>query len=138
MVRRPDIGPPASPVPPEFFRPGRWDGLFWVDTPDEEEQERILEIYGQLYNVTIPPTLKDLVDLTGWTGAELRQLCIEAAYHEGDFARAAEHVVPLSYSAGDYLAQLRQWGESRCIPANKAKSPQRTPTPVPLPSGHYL
>lgn len=125
-------------IPPEFFRPGRWDGLFWVDLPDEHEQERILEIYSKTYQVPIPSTLKDTVDLNGWSGAELRQLCIEAAYHDGDFTRAAENVVPLSFSAGEYLHQLRQWGEARCIPANRPKPPQKYDKPVPLPTGHYL
>lgn len=130
-----------SGIPPEFFRPGRWDGLFWVDTPEEDEQDRILEIYGQKYGVAIPPTLRDNMDLTGWTGAELQQLCVEAAYSEGDFDEAARNVIPLAHSAGEYLGQLRDWGEARCIPANKVKVAAKKSKPkasVPTPSGHYL
>ena len=127
-----------SGIPPEFFRPGRWDGLFWVDTPEEDEQDRILEIYSQHYGVTIPPTLRDTINLNDWTGAELQQFCIEAAYHEGDFTEAAKHVIPLSFSNAEYLSQLREWGKARCIPANKAQAPIKADKPIPLPTGHYL
>lgn len=129
-----------SAIPPEFFRPGRWDGIFFVDLPDEEERAKILDYYGKVYRVEIPSTIESDVTLDGWSGAELRQLCIEAAKYHGNFGEAADNVIPLSYSAKEYIDKIRAWAETRCLHASRP----RRPRPVKegnnhnLPVGQYL
>lgn len=39
-----------SRIPPEFLRKGRFDELFYVDFPNDEERRKIIEIH--LKNVT--------------------------------------------------------------------------------------
>lgn len=105
-------------LPPEYLRSGRWDGVFFVDVPSENERLQILDIYLKKFHNMSVSDLSEIPDLTDYTGAEIRQLCIEAAYNGSDFMEAAKYVIPIARARRTELQQLRDWASHNCIPAS--------------------
>ena len=68
-------------LPPEYTRMGRWDAIFFVDNPGPGEREEILDIYRHQFEVDLAFPYPNL---DGYSGAEIRQVAIEAAYNGGD------------------------------------------------------
>ncbi len=67
-------------VDPALRRPGRFDREFEVSVPNEEGRLEILEIHTRGMPIGDDIDLKDLSsDLHGYTGADLKSLCREAA-----------------------------------------------------------
>ncbi|MBW1992304.1 MAG: AAA family ATPase [Deltaproteobacteria bacterium] len=106
-----------SKLPPEYTRMGRWDAIFFVDNPGPGEREQILKIYLEQFRVE--PKGKNLPDLEGYSGAEIRQVAIEAAYNGGDLEAAARFVIPISRSQKAQMDALREWARARTIPASR-------------------
>ena len=108
-----------SKIPPEYTRMGRWDAIFFVENPGLQQRYDILEIYlGQFMdkkNLDFPK----MPDLDGYSGAEIRQVAIEAAYNGGDLEAAARFVIPISRSQKAQMDDLREWARARTIPAGK-------------------
>jgi SpoVK/Ycf46/Vps4 family AAA+-type ATPase len=96
-----------SNLPTEYTRAGRWDAIFFIDLPQPAERKQILDMYVQKFLKR--ELLKDekVPNLDGYTGAEIRQLVIEAAYCGGDLMEAEKFVIPLSKSAPDRIKNLR-------------------------------
>ena len=114
-------------IPPEFTRSGRFDAVFFCDLPDAEERGEILDIYASKYGVTIPPDLETQLDLELWTGAELKQLCIETAFHKkGNIVDAAQMIKPLYKPlVNTEVKKLRDWAATRCLSAQRAPEIRR-------------
>lgn len=123
----------VSRLPSELLRRGRFDELFFVDLPTEEEREDILHLYFQRYlQVDIHSNegfAKQLVTLTdGFTGADLESAVRELAYRkvaepEHDLTRSEilssfQNVVPLSQTSPEKIDQIRSWGKERAVPAS--------------------
>jgi hypothetical protein len=113
-------------IPPEYTRMGRWDGIFFVDNPGVREQLDILDIYlKQFMGKTIGTLMAEsdgrvkIPDLDGYSGAEIRQVAIEAAYNGGDLEAAARFVIPISKSQKQQMDALREWARARTIPASR-------------------
>ena len=107
-------------LPPEYTRMGRWDAIFFVDSPGSNERLEIMDIYTRQF---ISKPLIDFgktPDLDGYSGAEIRQVAIEAAYNGGDLEAAARFVIPISRSQKAQMDALREWARARTIPASKA------------------
>ena len=117
-----------SMIPPEFLRAERWDAIFFVNLPSPRERGMILETYKKHFNVS-----GDAPDLTGWTGAEIRQLCRTAAMLSTDLKGAEKYVIPLSRSRSEEIEALRMWAQERTIPASKDTCDQ----PMPVQSGKH-
>ena len=67
-------------VDPALRRPGRFDREFEVSVPNEDGRLEILEIHTRGMPINNEIDLKDLsADLHGYTGADLKSLCREAA-----------------------------------------------------------
>ena len=67
-------------VDPALRRPGRFDREFEVSVPNEDGRLEILEIHTRGMPISEDIDLKDLsLDLHGYTGADLKSLCREAA-----------------------------------------------------------
>jgi SpoVK/Ycf46/Vps4 family AAA+-type ATPase len=101
-----------------FVRSGRWDAIFFVDLPNRQERREIMGIYLKEFLDKTPQDFERLPDLAGYSGAEIRQVCIEAAYNGGDLEAAVNFVIPLSKSNKDQIDALRKWAEGRTIPAS--------------------
>ena len=69
-----------SSVPPEFFRKGRFDELFLVELPDDEERRRIFQIHlakrGKLTSQV--DVLKLIKPTEGYSGADIESVVKEA------------------------------------------------------------
>lgn len=118
----------VSALPPELLRKGRFDELFFVDLPTEEERRAILLTACQAHG--IGKGRADVVDVAtiaastqDFTGAELAALVPDAmfaAFAEGarpiataDMLRAASLTVPLAHTAREKIEALRSWAQGR-------------------------
>ena len=121
-------------LPAEMIRKGRFDEVFFVDLPQEDEQIEIFRIH--LSRRGIDPAGLDLARLTqftaGWTGAEIEQCVVSAATKallanqpltEKDLVGVAAKFVPLSKTMKEQISHIRGWAFERAVRA----SPQRWP-----------
>jgi len=118
-----------SATPPELLRKGRFDEIFFVDLPTEEERGQIFSIHLKLRQYEPKEfDLEVLVDASaGFSGAEIEQAVVAALY--GLLAEGADrlttkglvaelqHTVPLSRSRREYVEQLREFARDRFVPA---------------------
>ena len=115
-----------SKLPPELLRKGRFDEIFFVDLPDSDARQHILEIH--LKRRKRDPSRFDLVrlvDLTdGFSGAEIEQAVVSALYTafscEEDLTTEAlaeeiELTKPLSVTMAERINALRAWASDRAV-----------------------
>ena len=121
----------VSQLPPEMLRKGRWDELFFVDLPHQNEREAIWEI--QIRKQGRDPRDFDLVQLSrvteGLTGSEIESVFVEALYAGFEqeqeptdltIAQVLVDFVPLSKLMAEQIDGLRKWAKGR---ARLATSP---------------
>jgi SpoVK/Ycf46/Vps4 family AAA+-type ATPase len=119
-----------SALPPELLRKGRFDEIFFVDLPAEEEREEIFSIH--LRKRGRNPEEFDLDDLAeesaGFSGAEIEQAAISALYTAfeqdrelttEDIQTALKQTVPLSITMREDIGLVRRWAKGRARPASK-------------------
>lgn len=127
-------------LPPEFLRKGRFDEIFFVDLPTEEERLPIWRTHlsqrlagaraAQGAIVVDDQGLSNLVDLSeGYSGAEIEQCVINALYdgfaakrplEMDDLRHAIANMVPLSVTQEHSIATLRDWASNRAVSATSA------------------
>lgn len=75
----------SAEIPPELTRAGRFDASFLVQLPRPKERQQIAELIASSLTLTLDNNaLARLIEVTdGFSGAEVRQLIIEAAYCAG-------------------------------------------------------
>lgn len=72
-TNRPDI------VDPAFLRPGRFDRLIYVESPDKEGRIKILKVHTKNMPLAEDVSLERIAELTeGYSGADIENLCREA------------------------------------------------------------
>ena len=101
-------------LPPEFLRAERWDAIFFVDLPNEAEREAILNLYKNHYGIESDED----VDINGWTGAEIKNLCKLAKNLDTSLKEASKYVCPISKTAAEKIDTLRAKLEGRTVPAS--------------------
>lgn len=86
-----------SKIPPEFLRKGRFDELFYVDFPNDEERRKIIEIHlkkRKKWNKDLD--IISLVKLTsGYNGADLEAIvkdAIESCFIDGKVQLTTENL----------------------------------------------
>ena len=111
-------------LPPELLRKGRFDEIFFVDLPMDDERQNIFRIHfnkrnrnPDMFNIT------DLVKKTkGFTGAEIEQLIISGLYRafaedreieDKDIYNEINETVPLAVTYKEKIIALRAWAEKR-------------------------
>ena len=120
-------------LPAEMIRKGRFDEVFFVDIPLDDERIEIFKIH--LTRRGIDPTQFNLAQLTqftvGWTGAEIEQCVVSAMTQarladreitEHDLISIAVKIVPLSRTMKEQIGHIRSWAFERAVRA----SPQPT------------
>lgn len=120
----------VTKLPPELLRKGRFDDIFFVDLPDNDERQEIFAIH--LKKRGRNPDLFDLKALADSTsefsGAEIEQIVIGAlfrAFHAQreivlqDLLDEAGAVVPLSRTMEEDISEVREWAKTRTRPASK-------------------
>lgn len=111
-------------LPPELLRKGRFDEIFFVGLPTQEERKAIFGVHLERLR---PHTLKsfDLERLAyetpDFSGAEIEQMIVEAM-HTGfsqnrdfttdDILEAASQIIPLARTAQTQIDQLQEWAAS--------------------------
>ena len=109
-----------SSLPPELLRKGRFDEIFFLDLPTQEERQEILAVHLRKRNrLTKDYDLAMLArQSAGYVGAELEQAIVDAmylAFNERrefcteDIALALRRQVPLSVSQRETIGSLRNW-----------------------------
>ena len=103
-------------LPPEFSRAERFDGVFFVDLPSDQQRQAIWRIYSSKYGLEadqpIPPD-------DDWTGAEIKSCCRLAALLDVPLTAAAQNVVPVARTSAESVDKLRQWAAGRCLCADR-------------------
>ncbi len=141
----------VTALPPELIRKGRFDELFFVDLPNEEERKQIFAI--QLTKRKRNPQDYDLDRIAeaakGFSGAEIESAVQGALYaafsRDGagrvpsdsakhdltteDLLAALSSTVPLSVTRAEEIARLRDWAKDRAVwaspPGSIGQNPHR-------------
>lgn len=124
----------VSNLPPELLRKGRFDDIFFVDLPDDQEREEIWQIHLEQRNFSMENF--DITELIkgseGFTGAEIEAAIISAMY-EGfsdnqrpiktvDIIKEMAESVPIYVTMRENIEALRDWASKRARNASKNKS----------------
>jgi SpoVK/Ycf46/Vps4 family AAA+-type ATPase len=121
-------------LPAEMIRKGRFDEVFFVDLPVEEERTEIFKIH--LARRGADPArfrVDQLLQFTvGWTGAEIEQCVVSAITQarlagrelsDHDLISTAVKIVPLSRTMKEQINHIRSWAFERAVRA----TPQAVP-----------
>ena len=128
-------------LPPEFLRKGRFDEIFFVDLPTEDERGKIWEIQigqrvtGAMHKHDVLLERKSISQLVllseGYSGAEIEQAVIAGLFEAfseqrglelRDLVRAIKTMVPLSVTQAEKIAAVRAWADVRAISASDGDS----------------
>ncbi len=122
-------------LPAEILRKGRFDQVFFVDLPNDEERKEIMSIH--LERVGLDPASYDLILLASatrtWNGAEIEQ-AVKSAVITGhakgkpvsqhDLLIAFGNIIPLARTMDEQLKAIRSWARTRALPATKVVKPE--------------
>lgn len=115
-------------LPGEFLRKGRFDEIFFVDLPNNEERKEIFKIHLSKRRRDITRfDLDQLVSICdGFSGAEIEQALVAAMYEafaqdreftQLDIIAAIKATLPLSKTMSEQVTALRDWARQRARPA---------------------
>jgi SpoVK/Ycf46/Vps4 family AAA+-type ATPase len=118
-------------LPAEMIRKGRFDEVFFVDLPREEERIEIFKIHLTRRGIDVAGfDLRNLMQFTiGWAGAEIEQCVVSAItkarlerreVSEEDLIRIAVKIVPLSRTMNEQINHIRSWAFERAVRASTA------------------
>lgn len=116
-------------LPAEMIRKGRFDEVFFVDLPHDEEREAIFKIHLARRGVDSSKfNFTQLLESTrDWTGAEIEQCVVSALTRarikerdltEDDLVDGAAGAVPLARAMKEQVNHIRQWAFQRAIRAS--------------------
>ncbi len=115
-------------LPGEFLRKGRFDEIFFVDLPNEEERKEIFGIHLGKRRSDVERFDFDQLSKVceGFSGAEIEQGLISAMYEafaqgreftQLDIIAAIRATMPLSKTMSEQVTALRDWARQRARPA---------------------
>jgi len=108
-------------IPPEFLRSERWDAIFFVNIPNDEEADAILQHYLTEYGLnTSPDEVRAKISMRNWTGAEIKTLCRLGHIMGGDIEKSSQYVVPIYEAKKEEIDALRSEALNYAIPASGA------------------
>lgn len=126
----------VSQLPPEMLRKGRFDELWFVDLPNQNEREAIWQI--QIAKHKRDPKDFDTVQLAratdGLTGSEIENVFVDALFKAFEarteptdltVAEVLTEFVPLSKLMGEQISGLRNWVKGRARPATSCVEESR-------------
>ena len=124
----------VSNLPPELIRKGRFDDIFFVDLPDDNERSEILKIHLEQRKFNCNDfDIKQLVKHSkGFTGAEIEAAIISAMYEafsdnerkitSVDIVKELKESVPIYITMKEKIEELRIWAAKRARNASKFKN----------------
>ncbi len=117
-------------LPPELLRKGRFDEIFFVDLPSDNDRKDIFNIH--IKKRKRDPAKFDLGILSkessGFSGAEIEQAVISALYDaflenrditNADIVTNIKQSIPLSVTMKENIDQIREWARFRARCASK-------------------
>lgn len=125
-------------LPPELFRKGRFDEIFYVGLPNTEERHGVLKAsLIKSGRGDAPIDFDAVVDAAnGFTGAEIAELvptALYVAYEDNareitteDLINAAEEVNPVSKTKAAMITKLDAWGKANARSATSQAKAKRT------------
>lgn len=121
----------VSMLPAELLRRGRFDEIFFVDLPTEEERFEIITLYVRRFLIHEPSEalLGDLVQLShGFAGSDIESAVRDVAYRivandgleltNGLVTESFQNVIPFSATSPERVESIRAWGRDRAVPAS--------------------
>lgn len=127
----------VTQLPPEFLRKGRFDELFFVDLPKEEERRKIFYIHlkkRRRYQKRLD-IRKLAAETDGYNGADIESIvkkAIETCFLEHretvtteDLQKAKENITPISRTMGQKLTALKAMLEQMTF--QPASGPRKYP-----------
>ncbi len=118
-------------LPAEVIRKGRFDQVFFIDLPNENERKAIFNVH--IKKVNADPSLFDVVFLSkatkGFVGSEIEaavQAAAVEAFNQGrkltedDLSKMITNTVPLSRTMDEQIKAIKSWAHDRAMPASKA------------------
>lgn len=111
-------------LPPELLRKGRFDEIFFVGLPNQEERAQIFEVHLKRfrgYNLRNYDLDRLAYETPNFSGAEIEQMIIEAMhigfsqnrdFTSEDILEAASQIVPLAQAASSEVEYLLEWAKS--------------------------
>lgn len=116
-------------LPAEMIRKGRFDEVFFVDLPTDEERIEIFKIHLERRGINASAfDLSKLTQFTNeWAGAEVEQCVVSAITKarvegkevtEDDLIRIAAKIVPLSHTMHEQINHIRAWAFERAMRAS--------------------
>jgi len=114
----------VTSLPPEFLRKGRWDEVFAIDLPTEDERKEIFWIHlaKRGKEKCMAAVAKATKATDSFTGSEIEAVIIEAMFNafdegreitEDDLVSVAENTVPLAITAREKIESIREWARTR-------------------------
>ena len=111
-------------LPLEIIRKGRFDEIFFLDLPKQEEREEIFKIHLKEFRPNSWESFeysKLAQNSDSFSGAEIRQSIIEGMYHAfyekrefttDDICLALSELIPLALLESDQMKRLQNWASS--------------------------
>ncbi|MFN5816128.1 MAG: AAA family ATPase [Pseudanabaena sp.] len=111
-------------LPPELLRKGRFDEVFFVGLPNQEERSQIFSVHLSKYrphNIRAYDIDRLAYETPDFSGAEIEQWIIEAMhigfsqnrdFTTDDVLEAASQIVPLAQTAQQEIQVLQEWAAS--------------------------
>jgi hypothetical protein len=116
-------------LPAEMIRKGRFDEVFFVDLPLDDERVEVFRVHLQRRG--FDPAAFNLERLKrftkGWTGAEVEQCVVSAItsarlqdrdVNDEDLLNATAGIVPLSKTMKEQVDHIRAWAYDRAVRAS--------------------
>jgi len=116
-------------LPPELLRKGRFDEIFFVDLPGEEERREIFAVH--LAKRGHDPEEFSLLNLAkstqNFTGAEIEHVVVSALYEAFEENRSLEtddlylavgRTIPLATTMAEKIKEIRRWADQRALRAS--------------------
>lgn len=130
-----------SDLPPELLRKGRFDEIFFVDLPTQEERKNIFQIHLYKHGQKNISEINRLAELSKYfNGAEIEEAVKEAmflSYVEdteklqisfSHLEKAIDQIVPLAQTMKRKIDGLRDWASTRARPASSERNIEKLET----------
>lgn len=113
-----------SQLPPELFRKGRFDEIFFVDLPSKNERKEIFSIHLKKKRKNSEEFDLDLLaeKSAGFSGSEIEQAVISALYDvfylggtlkTENVLKSIQETVPLLKTMSEKIEEMKKWAEGR-------------------------
>jgi SpoVK/Ycf46/Vps4 family AAA+-type ATPase len=124
-------------LPPEMLRKGRFDEIFFVGLPSQEERKAIFNVHLtrlRPHNIKNYEMERLAYETPDFSGAEIEQTLIEAMhigfsqnrdFTTDDILEAASQIIPLARTATEQIQKLQEWaaaGRARLASKHSALS----------------